>query len=81
MRLTFSNVKPFFLNVIMFFFVLQAYLKAVSTGKEDIREALRTCTNEELSKALVAAGPKLVHESTKTKKTIDTEEKVIFFFN
>lgn len=51
----------------------------MSTGAEDIRGALRACTNEDLSKALVAAGPKLVHESTKTKKTIDTEEKVIYF--
>ncbi|XP_077291220.1 chascon isoform X2 [Arctopsyche grandis] len=53
----------------------EAYLKAVSTGVEDIRGALKLRTDEDLSKALVATGPKLVHESTKTKKTIDTEEK------
>lgn len=54
----------------------QAYIKAVSGGAEDIREALKVCTNEDLTKALVATGPRVVHESTKTRKTIDTEDKV-----
>lgn len=49
---------------------MQAYVSAVSSGVENIKEAL---LSPEAQKQLVSAGPRLVSYTTKAHKTIDTE--------
>jgi len=46
-------------------------VKAVNSGAENIKTIL---LSPEAQRALVPIGPKLVHQSTKTHKTIDTED-------
>lgn len=50
---------------------LQAYLNAVNSGIENIQEAL---LSPEAQKQLASTGPRLIHHSTKARKTIDTED-------
>lgn len=58
----------------MFWFSLlirQAYVDAVNRGVENIQEALLSPSAQ---KQLVATGPRIVHHSTRARKTIDTED-------
>ncbi|XP_045477496.1 serine/arginine repetitive matrix protein 1 isoform X3 [Harmonia axyridis] len=48
------------------------FLAAVRSGHSDIRKVLRV---NEGGQAVVSTGPRVVHESIKSKKVIDTEEK------
>ncbi|KAL3274157.1 hypothetical protein HHI36_015571 [Cryptolaemus montrouzieri] len=48
------------------------FLAAVRSGHPDIRKVLRT---NDGGQAVVSTGPRLVHESTRSKKIIDTEDK------
>lgn len=50
----------------------EAFLAAVRSGHRDIRKVLRA---NEGGKAVVSTGPRVVHESIKSKKVIDTEDK------
>lgn len=50
---------------------LQAYVNAINSGVENIQEAL---LSPEAQKQLISTGPRLVHHSTKARKTIDTED-------
>lgn len=45
-------------------------MKAINSGVENIEEVL---LSPEVQKQLIPAGPRLVHHSTKARKTIDTE--------
>ncbi|KAK9893098.1 hypothetical protein WA026_023771 [Henosepilachna vigintioctopunctata] len=47
------------------------FLAAVRSGHPDIRKVLRT---NETGQAVVSTGPRVVHESTRSKKIIDTED-------
>lgn len=58
----------FFLS---FFHSLKTYVKAVNSGIENIQEAL---LSPEAQKQLAPTGPRLIHHSTKARKTIDTED-------
>lgn len=49
----------------------QAYVKAISSGVENIQEVL---LSPEAQKQLVSFGPRLVSHTTKARKTIDTED-------
>lgn len=51
--------------------MLQAYVNAVNSGIENIQEAL---LSPEAQKQLAPTGPRLIHHSTKARKTIDTED-------
>lgn len=52
-------------------FYLKAYVNAINSGVGNIQEAL---LSPEAQKQLVPTGPKLIHHSTKARKTIDTED-------
>lgn len=52
------------------FFSPQAYLRAINSGVDDIRELL---LSEEARLELVPSGPQLVSHSTKSHKVIDSE--------
>lgn len=58
-------------TIYAFSFTLQAYINAVNSGVENIQEVL---LSPEAQKQLIPSGPRLVHYSTKAKKTIDTED-------
>lgn len=49
---------------------MQAYVKAVKSGVENVAEVL---LSPEAQKQLVSTGPRLVLHTTKARKTIDTE--------
>ncbi|XP_044758425.1 serine/arginine repetitive matrix protein 1 isoform X2 [Coccinella septempunctata] len=49
------------------------FLAAVRSGQSDIRKVLRV--KEGGKDTVVSTGPRVVHESTKSKKVIDTEDK------
>ncbi|XP_044730868.1 putative uncharacterized protein DDB_G0291812 isoform X2 [Chrysoperla carnea] len=49
----------------------EQYLNAVRSGNEDIRKALEQNRNT----LAISTGPRIVHQSTKTHKTVDTEDK------
>ena len=46
-------------------------MTAVKSGSEDVRHALEVVSNK---KDLVQFAPKIIHQSSKTKKFIDTED-------
>lgn len=56
---------------------MQQYLEAVkhSAGNNDIRRALDDQRRKARTALQTTSGPRLVHQSTKTFKTIDTEDK------
>lgn len=62
-------------NLIVFSYLIhiftQAYVKVINSGVENIQEAL---LSPEAQKQLVPTGPRIVHHSTKARKTIDTED-------
>ncbi|CAH1383042.1 unnamed protein product [Tenebrio molitor] len=49
----------------------EEFLAAVKTGKKDLRQVLRTTKD---GHSLVSTGPRLIHESSKSNKVIDTED-------
>lgn len=49
----------------------QAYVNAINSGVENIQEAL---LSPEAQAQLISTGPRLIHHSTKARKTIDTED-------
>lgn len=55
----------------LFVSLLQAYVNAINSGVENIQEAL---LSPEAQKQLISTGPRLIHHSTKARKTIDTED-------
>lgn len=70
-----EGVEWFFNRFFLFFHILwrnpQAYVKAISSGVENIQEVL---LSPEAQKQLVSFGPRLVSHTTKARKTIDTED-------
>lgn len=55
----------------MVFISLQAYVNAVNSGVDNFQEIVSASDSK---KSLVPAGPKIVHQSIKSRKTIDTED-------
>lgn len=47
-------------------------MTAVKSGSSDVRQALELSTRKDL----VEVAPRIVHQSTKTRKFIDTEDKL-----
>lgn len=52
-------------------YLLQDFLAAVHSGESDLRKVLKT---NEAGRTIVSTGPRLINESTKTKKVTDTED-------
>ncbi|KAK6625217.1 hypothetical protein RUM43_005508 [Polyplax serrata] len=50
----------------------EGYMTAVKSGSSDVRQALELSTRKDL----VEVAPRIVHQSTKTRKFIDTEDKL-----
>lgn len=50
---------------------MQAYVQAINSGVENIQEVLLSPSAQQ---QLTSVGPRLIHHSTKARKTIDTED-------
>lgn len=75
---TFGGEIFFFIQIFTFsnqfsisFLLFQAYVKAVNSGVSNIQSVLLT---PEAQKQLIPIGKRVLHHSTKSKKTIDTED-------